>query len=112
MKMFIGQIEWKDGYKLVVGNYYFKVFDSNGNEIYYENSNNRWYKQEYDSNGNVIYYEDSNKYWIKQEYDSNGNEIYYESSKGKIIDNRPKPTKEMTVQEICDELGYNVKVVK
>ena len=70
MKMFTGQIELKDSYKLVVGNYYFKVFDSNGNEI------------------------------------------YYESSKGKIIDNRPKPTKEMTIQQICDELGYNVKVVK
>ena len=71
--------------------YWFKQeFDSNGNEIYYEISNGTWYKYEYDTNGNIIYYEKSNGYWIKRDYDNNGNRIYYEDSNGKIINNRPK----------------------
>ena len=44
----------------------------------------------YDSNGNEIYYEDSDGYWAKRECDSNGKEIYFESSNGIIVDNRPK----------------------
>ena len=44
-----------------------------------------------DTNGNQIYYEDSNKFWVKSEYDSNGRTIYCETSKGTIIDKRPKP---------------------
>ena len=43
-----------------------------------------------DSNGQEIYFENSNGFWAKSEYDSNGNQIYYENSDGKIIDNRPK----------------------
>jgi hypothetical protein len=59
-----------------------REFDSNGNKVYYENSNGTWRKQEYDSNGNEIYYEDSDGFWSKRKYDSNGNEIYYEDSDG------------------------------
>jgi len=44
----------------------------------------------YDTNGNKIYFEDSNGYWVKQEFDANGNRIYYENSMGTIIDKRPK----------------------
>lgn len=55
----------------------------------------------YDSNGNEIYYEQSNTgYWSKSEYDSNGNKIYYENSNGYIKDNRPKPSCEGKVVEI------------
>ena len=65
------------------------VYDSNGNNIYYEDSDGSWYKKEYDDNGNNIYYEDSDGSWHKKEYDDNGNNIYYEdSSSGVIIDNR------------------------
>ena len=42
----------------------------------------------YDSNGNRIYYEDSDGGWVKSEYDTNGNSIYYEDSDGVIEDNR------------------------
>jgi uncharacterized membrane protein len=77
-----------------------REYDSNGNEIYCEDSNGRWYKSEYDSNNNKIYFESSNGYWSKQEYDSNGNEIYYENSNGTILDNRPKPSCEGKVVEI------------
>ena len=88
----------------------FQLFDSNGNEIYYEDSTGFWlkrefdsneneiyceasegylWKREFDSNGNQIYYENSDGYWSKNEYDSDGNMIYHEDSKGNIKDNRP-----------------------
>ena len=44
----------------------------------------------YDSNGNQIYREDSNGYWSKYEYDTNGNLIYCETSTRYIEDKRPK----------------------
>ena len=64
------------------------VYNTNGNEIYYENSDGDWVKYEYDEQGNKIYYETSTGFWIKSEYDTNGKEIYYETSDGTIIDNR------------------------
>ena len=69
MKMFTGQIEWKESYKIINSEEYFKVFDKNGNQIYYENSN---------------------KFWVKREFDENDNQIYWKNSNGKIINNRPK----------------------
>jgi len=47
-----------------VENYYFEVYDTNGNLIYREHSDGYWVKIEYDKNNNVIYREDSygNKY--------------------------------------------------
>jgi len=75
-------------------------YDSNGNETYYETLDRYWYKREYDSNGNQIYFEDSDGDWAKREYDSNGNRIYYENSNGDITDNRPKQSCEGKVVEI------------
>ena len=65
-----------------------KEYDTNGNNIYYKNSTGGWYKKEYDTNGNNIYRESSDGFWWKKEYDEQGNEIYYENSTGYIIDNR------------------------
>ena len=42
----------------------------------------------YDINGNEIYYENSTGYWFKREYDVQGNRIYFEDITGVIIDNR------------------------
>ncbi len=42
----------------------------------------------YDANGNETYYEDSDGFWYKFEYDDQGNKIYYEDSYGIIRDNR------------------------
>ena len=42
----------------------------------------------YDTNDNQIYSENSTGFWYKEEYDSNGNEIYYEDSDGVIVDRR------------------------
>jgi hypothetical protein len=65
-----------------------RIYNQNGNQIYYEDSNVYWEKSEYDDNGNRIYYEDSNGYWRRFEYDENGNNIYFEDSYGYIEDNR------------------------
>ena len=64
------------------------VYNTNGNQIYYENGDGDWYKYEYDTNGNEIYYENSDGDWEKYEYDSNGNIIYSENGDGDIEDNR------------------------
>ena len=63
-------------------------YDTNGNRIYFENSNGFWNKREYDQNDNQIYYETTDGYWYKKEYDTNGNIIYYEDSDGVIGDRR------------------------
>jgi hypothetical protein len=76
------------------------LYNSNGNIIYYEDSDGYWVKQEFDSNGKLIYCEDSYGYWWKQEYDSNNNRIYLEDSDGEIIDNRPKGSCDGKVIEI------------
>jgi hypothetical protein len=89
-----------------------REYISNGKEIYIENSHGYWTKREYDSNGNVIYSENSYGYWGKREYDSNGKEIYYEDSEGFIHDSRPKPVVEMTLQEIADKVGVDVKSIR
>ena len=68
--------------------YGYNVYDTNGNEIYWETSNGSWTKREYDTNGNEIYWETSDGSWSKSEYDSNGNTIYYENSNGYIEDKR------------------------
>jgi hypothetical protein len=62
-----------------------------------------------DSQGNEIYFEDSEGYWWKTEYDSQGKQIYFENSSGCIIDNRPKPTCEGKTVEID---GIKYKLVK
>lgn len=64
----------------------------------------------YDSNGNKIYFEDSNGYWVKQEFDANGNRIYYENSKGTIIDKRPK--KEACNGKVVEIDGKTYKLVE
>jgi YD repeat-containing protein len=57
------------------------IFNQNGNEIYYENSDGKWWvKREYDDNGNLLYEENSEGWWVKREYDEYGNKIYYETS--------------------------------
>ena len=58
----------KEEYELVLSKVYnepvtikgnHRVYDVNGNQIYFENSNGDWYKYEYDTNGNLIYGENS-----------------------------------------------------
>jgi hypothetical protein len=98
--------------QLKVTKFPFVIKNDAGKEIYFENSNGKWYKREWDDNGREIYYERSDGYWIKYEYDDNGNEIYYENSDGHITDNRPKSVPEYTMEELTAKLGYNFKIKK
>jgi uncharacterized membrane protein len=97
--------------QLKIKEFPFKIKDSNGKEIYCENSDGCWSKAEYNSNGNQIYYENSNGYWSKSEYDLNGNRIYCENSNGTIEDLRPK-TAELTMDDIAKKFGIDVNNLK
>jgi len=76
----------------------FRIKDSKGRIIYFEESDKRWAKFEHDSEGNVIYLENSSGYWSKKEYDTNGNLIYFENSRGEIENKRPKPCEDKVVE--------------
>jgi len=114
-----------------IGNFPFKLYDKNGNEIYYEsttgywkkcecdsnnniiyyeNSSGFWFRREFDSNGNIIYYTDSSGFWEKCEYNLDGHQIYFEDSIGTIRDNRPKV--ELTLDEIANKFNIPVSQLK
>ena len=100
-------IKLKRTYKVVYYDTSVVILDEKGNEIYNEDSNGYWIKWEYNEKGYVTYFEDSNDYWSKSEYDEQGNVIYSENSKGEIIDKR---TKELTIEQIENLLGYKIKI--
>jgi YD repeat-containing protein len=87
-------------------------YDEEGDEIRFENSNGFWSKSEYNDEGNLIRCEDSTGFWRKWEYDDDGNNIYYENSDGKIIDKRPKPMIELTLQDIAKMKGVDVSQIR
>jgi hypothetical protein len=90
----------------------FIIKDANNNRIYYEDEDGFWIKQEFDVNNNQIYYEEGEGFWLRREFDTNNEEIYYEDSYGTIEDNRPNSTVELTLQEIADRLGIDVKTIR
>jgi hypothetical protein len=87
-------------------------YDDQGNGIRYEYSNGFWNKSEYDDEGNLIRFETSDGYWIKREYDDKGNEIYSEDSDGVIVDERPKPMIELTLQDIAKLKGVDASQIR
>jgi hypothetical protein len=97
---------------LNVKDFPFEIEDKNGKLIYREVSNGSWFKRECDDQGNRIYVEYSNGYWVKREYDDEGNLIYYENSSGKIVDKRPKPMIELTLQDIAKLKGVSVSQIR
>jgi len=96
--------------QLNIKNFPFKINDNSGNEIYYETSRGSWVRREFDSNKNLIYFEDSIGYWEKREYDQHGNEIYVETIDGVIINNRPQPIPEYTMEELTKLIGKEFKL--
>ena len=98
--------------QLNVTDFPFIITDANNNEIYCEDSDGDWEKREFDGNNNLIYWENSNNFWCKREYDENTNLIYYEDADGDIVDNRPKPTPEFTMEELVAKLGFDFKIKK
>jgi len=99
-------------YEHSIGFWMKREYDDKGNLIYFEDSNGYWSKREYDDNRNEIYYENSSGYWMKTEYDDKENQIYYENSNGNIMDDRPKPTPEYTMEELVNKIGHNFKIKK
>jgi hypothetical protein len=57
-----------------------------------------------DNNGNLIYWENSDGFWEKHEFDFEGNELYYQNKNGEIIDNRPKPSRELTLESLAEDV--------
>jgi hypothetical protein len=99
--------------QLKIKEFPFEINDSNGNCIYFEDSDGYWAKREYNSNSNQIHYENSDGYWSKSEYDSDNKEIYYENSNGKIIDNRPKTDVQKAIELLTKEgLIVDGKILK
>jgi len=97
---------------LKVKDFPFIIKDKNGKPIYIEYSNGYWFKREYDDGGNNIYYEVSNGYWLKSEYDDEGNLIRFENSNGEIIDKRPKPMIELTLEDIAKMKGVDASQIR
>jgi hypothetical protein len=97
---------------LKVKTFPFIINDDKGNEIYCEWSTGFWTKYEYDDQSNPIYFEDTNGYWTKLEYDKKGNQIYFEDSDGLIIDKRPKPMIELTLEDIAKLKGVDVSQIR
>jgi hypothetical protein len=64
------------------------------------------YQYTYDSNGNQLTYEDSDGFWEKSTYDSNGNELTYEDSSGykRGFDTKEKCQTRNTLQWIHDRI--------
>ena len=89
-----------------------REYDEQGNLIYLENSDGCWTKHKYDDQGNRIYFENSYGYWTKHEYDDQCNRIYFENSNGIIIDNRPKPLIELTLEDIAKLKGVDVHQIR
>jgi len=87
-----------------------RIYDSNGNKTYYEESDGYWIKSEYDSNGNMTYYENSRGYWWKREYNSKGNMTYYEDSNGYWVKKEYNSKGKETYVEYSD--GYKSGVSK
>ena len=90
----------------------FVIKDEKGNVIYCEGSNGYWVKREYDDEGNRIYFEGSYGFWCKSEYNDKGKRIYFENSDGAIIDNRPKPMIELTLEDIAKLKGVDVSQIR
>jgi hypothetical protein len=77
-----------DGFDILFN--YKRIYDINGNDLYYENSKGGWYKYEYNSSNKPIYYENGGGYWRIWRYNEEGKSIFEDNtdSDGKIIDNR------------------------
>lgn len=68
----------------------------------------------FDGRGNVVYAEGTGG-WVIKGYDGDHNEVYYKDDNGFVDDRRPKksePAVEMTMAQICEELGKEVKIVE
>jgi hypothetical protein len=94
------------------GSWVKREYDNKGKEIRFENSSGFWVKSEYNNQGKEIYYENSYGFWVKWERDDEGNRIYLEYSNGYIVDKRPKPMIELTLEDIAKMKGVDVSQIR
>jgi YD repeat-containing protein len=88
-----------------------ELFNKDGNRVYEfsTGSKGNWIKSTYDSDGNELTYEDSNGDWCKFTYDSDGNELTYEDSDG---EKRELAIPEFTMEQLVKKIGHNFKIKK
>jgi len=88
----------------------FRMYNKNGNVIYYEDLYTFWIKEYLNDGGRKIYC-NLDGYWWKQEFNGNGKKVYLEDSKdGVIFDKRSKSCNGKVVE--IDGKKYKLKEVK
>ena len=65
--------------------YHLKLFDMNGNQIYFEDISGFYMTYFYDENNNLIRMDDSIGFWATYTYDANNNVVGYKNSEGAEI---------------------------
>ena len=80
MKLFKGQLEWKDSYRIEIEKDCFRVLTNFG-QTYYQEDNGYWFKVIFDEDGKVVYKEDSDGV-----IEDNRTKIYYKISKTTLVD--------------------------
>ena len=81
------------------------IYDKSGRLLYNENINTKyWEERVYNSDGERVFYENSKGFWLKREYDENGEVVYYEDSSGNVIDKRPNTINESYDSSFIDRV--------
>lgn len=88
------------------------LYDKNGKEIYFKDSEGYWSEKKYDEKGNLIYFKNSRGYWSEKKYDENSKDIYFKDSDGVVRGIDPDAKVELTLDEIAEKLGIDVSNLK
>jgi hypothetical protein len=103
---------WQTNYETSTGYWYTLKYNDRGMRIRYDDSSGYWSKCGYDADGNEIWYVNSNGEWNSCEYDAAGSIIYRETHEGVKFDERNRKAVELTMDEIAEKLGIDVKDLK
>jgi YD repeat-containing protein len=90
----------------------FEIKTNAGLPVYTEGQDGRWYRFKYNANGDITRYETSTGYWYTWEYDADGDIIYRETQDGVTYDERNHKAVVLTMDEIAQKLGIDVKDLK
>lgn len=81
----------------------------------------QWLKWDFEKNGDLdirnkdnelIYTERSNQSWAKWELGSENETVYFEDSDGNIIDIRHKPSPELTLESLAEQVFRLAEIVE
>ena len=76
---------------------------------YWESGTSCWFEYTFDKNGKMLTNKDSMGYWTRYTRDQYGNELTFENSKG---NKRGFDIEEMTMEQVCKQLGKTIKIKK